>query len=709
MGDKKSLYSCFFLILLLWPFGSALSQTATPTPFALYVEITSPSNGSTFIATANLTFTAYATDPAGVSQVAFYDWGNLFYTVPGAGPTFSFIGMDIAPGLHVLTAIAADNNGITAVSSPATVVVECNNQTSVDFTTGLGLQGWGIFNHSLNFGASSNTLAMTCTGDDPYIIGPDYLCASACLYTQLQVTMQNTTTDDYAQFYFTTMADGAFNEAKHIDFPITPVTTPTNSLFTTYTVDLTGNTNWAGTIKQIRLDPGEYITPDVTPGASNVFNVNSIQLVALPSATCPPAPTLTPVPTATPVPTPLFCSMVDNMEGGSVTNFYGGTWSTYSWVTVGSAAVSAAVNDGTTGANGTNRSLKVTGSNTAGDGTNGFGVLTVFPAAYQNWDANFQGLSFWIKASASVTLRVMLSSPLMTDNDNYGYDFLANTSWTQIQVPRVFLARQGWGTMGNPPTLDQCLSDLLSLNWFVQEANPTGLTLWVDEVCMGTSVEVGSPTPTFTYTKTPSPTPTNSATQTATNTPTNTATNSATNSPTNSASASPTNTPTSTMTGTATYTTTNSTTITPMNSSTKTATPTNTFSPTSTPTLTLTLTPTITQTYSPTQTFSPTPSPSESPTGTPFPPGIKVFPNPVIPGEPPNDKTHFVLPADHGAGKLLIIDLRRRAVRSLDFQAGQDVQWDARDDNGSLVSSGVYIYLLQADGNVSRGTVTVMR
>lgn len=104
----------------------------------------------------------------------------------------------------------------------------------------------------------------------------------------------------------------------------------------------------------------------------------------------------------------------------------------------------------------------------------------------------------------------------------------------------------------------------------------------------------------------------------------------------------------------------------------------------------------------------PTPTRTPGPSFTPL-PGVKVWPNPVVPGVPPNDTTHFQLPAGHGAGHLIIADLKRHRVRSLDFGPGADVQWDAKDDSGTTVPSGVYLYLLEADGPVSRGSITVMR
>ena len=119
-------------------------------------------------------------------------------------------------------------------------------------------------------------------------------------------------------------------------------------------------------------------------------------------------------------------------------------------------------------------------------------------------------------------------------------------------------------------------------------------------------------------------------------------------------------------------------------------------------------TPSPTLTPAPMSTATPTPTPAVTGVSTP-PPGVKVWPNPVIPGNPPNDKTHFQLPAGHGAGHLIIANLKRHRVRSLDFGPGADVQWDAKDDSGTTVPSGVYLYLLEADGPVTRGSITVMR
>lgn len=86
-----------------------------------------------------------------------------------------------------------------------------------------------------------------------------------------------------------------------------------------------------------------------------------------------------------------------------------------------------------------------------------------------------------------------------------------------------------------------------------------------------------------------------------------------------------------------------------------------------------------------------------------------VSPNPFTPGVLPNNEAYFNLSPYHGPGQMVIADLRRRKIRSIDFQASQQLMWDGRDDSGNLVPPGVYVFILQVDGAIHRSTVTVMR
>jgi|GEM_PF-2432485 len=159
---------------------------------------------------------------------------------------------------------------------------------------------------------------------------------------------------------------------------------------------------------------------------------------------------------------------------------------------------------------------------------------------------------------------------------------------------------------------------------------------------------------------------------------------------------------------------------TPIPTYTPTRTPTALKTPTPTPTKTISSTPTPSGTYTPTPTktvslpLTHTPTPISLATSTPtpiptFPAGVKVGPNPFTPQLSTNSVTWFNLPSSHGPGRLMIADLRRHRVRSLDFGAGAAVQWDGKNEQGIVVPSGVYVYLLESDGSVSRGTVTVLR
>jgi hypothetical protein len=131
----------------------------------------------------------------------------------------------------------------------------------------------------------------------------------------------------------------------------------------------------------------------------------------------------------------------------------------------------------------------VKGTQPTSDGNTGFEFTTAFGAGYQNWDPIFTGLNFWIKTSQACTIRVGLVSPLVTDYAHYGYSFkvLANT-WTFVNIPKASFKRPTWGTMTNPPTLDQVLGQLTGLTYFLDGGAFTNLSVWLDNVCMqGTS------------------------------------------------------------------------------------------------------------------------------------------------------------------------------------------------------------------------------
>src|SRR5437763_4199045 len=80
------------------------------------VSITSPSNGSTFVAPANLTISANASDPDGtIARVDFYQGTSLLGTRTTAPYTLTW--SNVAAGSYSLTAQAFDNAGAFKTSS----------------------------------------------------------------------------------------------------------------------------------------------------------------------------------------------------------------------------------------------------------------------------------------------------------------------------------------------------------------------------------------------------------------------------------------------------------------------------------------------------------------------------------------------------------------------------------------------------------------
>jgi hypothetical protein len=85
------------------------------------VAITSPANGASFIAPANVPITATASDPDGsVTNVAFFD-GTTFLGRTNDLPYT--VAVHLAAGAHPLTAVATDNGGLSTTSSVLNVTV----------------------------------------------------------------------------------------------------------------------------------------------------------------------------------------------------------------------------------------------------------------------------------------------------------------------------------------------------------------------------------------------------------------------------------------------------------------------------------------------------------------------------------------------------------------------------------------------------------
>ena len=85
-------------------------------------SISSPANGATFTAPANITINATASDPDGsVTKVDFFANGSLIGT--DTTSPYSFTWTNVAAGGYALTAVATDNLGATGFSNPVNITV----------------------------------------------------------------------------------------------------------------------------------------------------------------------------------------------------------------------------------------------------------------------------------------------------------------------------------------------------------------------------------------------------------------------------------------------------------------------------------------------------------------------------------------------------------------------------------------------------------
>jgi Bacterial Ig domain len=123
---------CFWYVRTLAGGDLPLTFTAAPPS----VNITGPANGATFIAPANVTITATASDTDGtVSKVEFFQ-GTTKLGEDLSAP-YSFIWNNVPVGSYSLTAKATDNASETATSTVVNITVNPNTPPAVTLTSPL--------------------------------------------------------------------------------------------------------------------------------------------------------------------------------------------------------------------------------------------------------------------------------------------------------------------------------------------------------------------------------------------------------------------------------------------------------------------------------------------------------------------------------------------------------------------------------------------
>ena len=114
------------------------------------------------------------------------------------------------------------------------------------------LEGWGLGNNVSDLTwEAGGYMNGTATNGDPYLNSPAGLDLDITDASFIKVMLKNDTPSTRGQIYFATPA-GGFSEGRHKDFTIIPNDTG----YTEYTIDMSDNAEWTGTLNRIRLDPG---------------------------------------------------------------------------------------------------------------------------------------------------------------------------------------------------------------------------------------------------------------------------------------------------------------------------------------------------------------------------------------------------------------------------------------------------------------------
>jgi hypothetical protein len=107
--------------------SAIISITVNPLNQPATCAITAPPNGAAFIAPASVTISANATYANGsISKVAFYSNGGLLFE--DASTPYSYDWTSVGTGTFTITAVATDNTGAQANSSPISITVKAPNQ-----------------------------------------------------------------------------------------------------------------------------------------------------------------------------------------------------------------------------------------------------------------------------------------------------------------------------------------------------------------------------------------------------------------------------------------------------------------------------------------------------------------------------------------------------------------------------------------------------
>ena len=129
------------------------------------VSLTSPVNGSVFNASSNITLTATASDSGGsISKVEFFQGSSLIGEKTTSPYTLNWL--SVPSGTYSLTAVATDNKGITATSTPVSIVVNAPPVVDAGYSQSITLPALATLHGSVSDDgqpASPGTLTISWT------------------------------------------------------------------------------------------------------------------------------------------------------------------------------------------------------------------------------------------------------------------------------------------------------------------------------------------------------------------------------------------------------------------------------------------------------------------------------------------------------------------------------------------------------------------
>ena len=141
------------------------------------------------------------------------------------------------------------SSGTVSIDSIGVYPDSTTEDVEFDFMDG-SLDGFNDF-QGVTVSSANSFLNLSMTNADPNIKTIDHLNLSTAAYKYVKVRMRNGTSATTGTLYFITNTDTTWNDSKSVHFTLTA----NDPDYTDYIVDMSGNGEWTGTLRQIRIDP----------------------------------------------------------------------------------------------------------------------------------------------------------------------------------------------------------------------------------------------------------------------------------------------------------------------------------------------------------------------------------------------------------------------------------------------------------------------